>query len=265
VRLWLIVIPVTYVVLLCALAFPAVHLAFEADFPTLGWAGAVADSFNRAYEEKLYRSPWFHLCLLTMVAAQVGLLLPAGQPAERPRARRSLTLALVAASFLAGLLSIGLLLALTCGIWGDDWFDALEPMSAGLGWLPDYLAAPMFFLFPLLAGWGVWWFILLKATKANPSPRFPQRACHYLIAGSVLELLVAIPCHVISRNRDDCCAPFGTFFGIATGASVALLCCGPALLFLIRDRLQRKKPRATVDHSDENDPPTRGGGDVLPG
>jgi len=265
VRLWLIVIPITYVVLLCALAYPAVHMAFEADFHTLGWAGAVADSFNRAYEEELYRSPWFHLCLLTMVAAQVGLLLPAGRPAERPRARRSLTLALVAASFLAGLLCVGLLLALTCGIWGDDWFDALEPMLAGLEWLPEILAVPMIFLFPLLASWGIWWFILLKATRNTPSPGFARRACHWLLAGSVLELLVAIPCHVISRNRDDCCAPFGTFFGIATGTGVALLCCGPALLYLIRDRLQRKKPRASMDHSNESDPPTRGGGDVLSG
>jgi hypothetical protein len=246
VRLWLIVIPVTYVVLLCALAWPAVHMAFEADFLTLGWAGAVAESFDRAYEEELYRSPWFHLILLIMVAAQVGLLLPAGRPAARPRARRSLTLALVATSLLAGLLCVGLLLALTCGIWGDDWLEALDPMFTTLEWLPDILAVPIFFLFPLLAGWGIWWFILLKATKNRPSPGFARRACHWLITGSVLELLVALPCHVASRNREDCCAPFGTFFGIATGTSIALLCCGPALLYLVRDRLQLKKPRASA-------------------
>lgn len=262
-RVWLIVIPCSYIALLCALAYPLLHLAFNADIGTLGPAAAVAEAFDPAsIDPDLYRSPWFHGWVLVLATAQVALLLPAGRPSERPRPRRPLAFALVAAAFLAGLLSASLLIAILGGIWGDDTLDMLDSMFDGLSLLPDTLALPLYFS-PLMAAWGLWWFILLKATKTNPSPRFPQRACRWLLAGSALELIVAVPCHVISRNRDDCCAPAGTFFGIACGTSVALLCCGPALLFLVRDRLRKKTPRASMQVTDEQNPAGSGGGDVL--
>jgi hypothetical protein len=37
------------------------------------------------------------------------------------------------------------------------------------------------------------------------------------MGGSILELLVAVPSHIIVRRRGDCCAPLGTFCGTATG------------------------------------------------
>ena len=265
-RFWIVALPCTYVALLCALAYPAVHLAFDADIRNLGLPAALAECFHPPSPEavpKVVFNPWLHLWVLAMAATQIALLLPAGKPAERPRARRSLTFSLVAASFLAALLSASLPIAIICGIWGDDGLDLLEPTFGWLGLLPDFIAIPILFLSPLMAAWGVWWFILLRATKANPSPGFPGRACRWLLAGSALELIVAIPCHVAARNRGDCCAPAGTFTGIATGAGVALLCCGPALLYLVRDRLRRKSPRAILPHQDEDDPQTRGGGGVL--
>ena len=52
---------------------------------------------------------------------------------------------------------------------GDEVLEAFEPMAAGLSWLPNYLAIPLVILFPILAGWGIWWFILLKATRNSPA------------------------------------------------------------------------------------------------
>jgi len=52
-----------------------------------------------------------------------------------------------------------------------------------------------------------------------------------------------VPSHVIVRRRDDCCAPAGTFWGIATGISVMLLCFGPGVFFLFVERFQRLKPK----------------------
>jgi hypothetical protein len=52
-----------------------------------------------------------------------------------------------------------------------------------------------------------------------------------------------VPCHVIVRRRDDCCAPIGTFCGIATGISVTLLCFGPGVYFLFVKRMQQLQPK----------------------
>jgi hypothetical protein len=53
----------------------------------------------------------------------------------------------------------------------------------------------------------------------------------WLLKGSVLELLIVVPCHVIVRRRHDCSAP------IATGLAIMLLSFGPSVLFLYKKRL----------------------------
>jgi hypothetical protein len=72
-----------------------------------------------------------------------------------------------------------------------------------------------------------------------------KRSLRWLLRGSILELLVAVPSHIIVRRRGDCCAPLGTFWGIATGISVMLLCFGPSVFFLFVERFERLKPKST--------------------
>ena len=66
-----------------------------------------------------------------------------------------------------------------------------------------------------------------------------KRSTRWLLRGSILELLVAVPSHIIVRRRDDCCAPMGTFWGITTGISIMLLCFGPGVFFLFAERIRR--------------------------
>ncbi len=51
--------------------------------------------------------------------------------------------------------------------------------------------------------------------------------------------LIAIPCHIIVRQRDECMAPAVTGFGIATGIAVMLMAFGPSVIFLYQKRLQQ--------------------------
>ena len=44
-----------------------------------------------------------------------------------------------------------------------------------------------------------------------------NRLISWLLKGSVLELLIAVVCHVMVRRKDQCCAPTVTSFGITAG------------------------------------------------
>jgi hypothetical protein len=69
-----------------------------------------------------------------------------------------------------------------------------------------------------------------------------SRQCRGLIRGSILELLIAVPTHVVARYRDYCCAGFMTFVGLTMGVSVMLFAYGPAVFFLFAERWQRLHP-----------------------
>jgi hypothetical protein len=71
-----------------------------------------------------------------------------------------------------------------------------------------------------------------------------RRLTAWLLRGSILELLVAVPAHVIVRQREDCCAPAATFWGLATGLTVMLMSFGPGVFFLFAARMRRLKPKA---------------------
>jgi hypothetical protein len=87
-----------------------------------------------------------------------------------------------------------------------------------------------------------------------------SRICRFLVAGSILELLVAVPAHVLARSRSYCCAGAGTFWGIATGISVMLLAFGPAVFVLFARRY-----KATYNRKRSVPGSPGAGGDPPPG
>jgi hypothetical protein len=69
-----------------------------------------------------------------------------------------------------------------------------------------------------------------------------SRQCLWLLKGSILELLIAVPTHIVARCRDYCRAGFMTFIGITLGISVMLFSFGPAVFFLYVARWRRLHP-----------------------
>ena len=84
--------------------------------------------------------------------------------------------------------------------------------------------------------WSIWAFIFAFYTVRGGRANFMTRLVRSLVAGSILELLVAVPAHVLARTRNYCCAGFGTFWGIAAGISVMLFAFGPAVFVLFARR-----------------------------
>jgi hypothetical protein len=85
--------------------------------------------------------------------------------------------------------------------------------------------------------WIAWGLLFYFFYRDSDDP--VTHALSWLFRGSILELLVAVPCHVIVRRRHDCCAPGVTAFGITSGIAIMLLSFGPSVLLLFMKRMER--------------------------
>ncbi len=186
------------------------------------------------------RNAWFIGWVVTMAICQGVLLIRVAPSENRPRARRKLLPAIIATSLCLSLLLTMVLLMLPLGIKGDRTLNVAFDVSRSVYPFKSELLLPLTLVGFVIAQWVVWTVLLQKyADPANPG-HFMARLTRWLVAGSVAELVVAVPCHVLARKRDDCCAPLVTFWGIVTGISILLLCLGPAVMYLVQDRLRKK-------------------------
>jgi hypothetical protein len=234
-----------YVAALLLLTFPVMYLSFA------------GKSFSVGQAADTYFSWILWLWIAVLAAGQALLLLvPIDLSERRLPSRRKLKVPVIVGAFLLGNLCLAGLVSLLCAIFKDNGLDIFDGQNlliwlANLfnhdphGQLPsDTKMSLVSLVWPLLVSWFVWAFIFRRAAKSDSPDALLKRLTRWLLRGSILELLVAVPSHVIVRRRDDCCAPVGTFWGIATGISVMLLCFGPGVYFLFVERFQRLKPKS---------------------
>ncbi len=236
---WAALTVLLYAVALLLLTVPAIWIAFN------GWAdkGVSLPTALRIYRHWSY---WLWLALL--VAGQALLLLPPINIAERRLpARRPLKVpVIVTAFFLANLCFAGLL-SILCLYFKEDglnffgYYLPFKPNQVS----PSDFSTELGAVITGLAFWIIWAVIFRSFAKSDDPDSLLKRMVRWLLRGSILELLVAVPSHIIVRRRSDCCAPLGTFWGIATGISVMLLCFGPGVFFLFVERFKRLQPRET--------------------
>jgi hypothetical protein len=158
---------------------------------------------------------------------------------------------IVTAFFLANLVFAGLL-AIFCAAFKEEGFGIfgfLTPFDANEV-SPSDLQTLVGMIIIVLVFWFIWALIFRHFARADDPDTLLKRSTRWLLRGSILELLIAVPSHVIVRRREDCCAPIGSFWGIATGISVMLLCFGPGVFFLFVERFERLKPKSP----DQNKP-----------
>jgi hypothetical protein len=58
----------------------------------------------------------------------------------------------------------------------------------------------------------------------------------------VLELLIAVPTHIVVRRRDECCAGIATGVAICIGVAVMIVAFGPSVVLLYYRRWNQITP-----------------------
>jgi hypothetical protein len=212
---WAILTAVLYVGAIALLTVPVIALAFP-----------------KVSRPELIYSEWGYwvwvgfiiLCALLLIAAPVRLA------RARSQSRRPVALTIAATGLFLTLLMFGA--ALSVG--------EVIAHSHGADWLGTDGPTAVFRLVATTVLLWVFWAVALYWMTRRAAPLAAARTvARTLLAGSILELLVAVPSHIVVRGRDECCAGLYTFVGLATGISVMLLSLGPGVFFLYRERMAR--------------------------
>ncbi len=199
--------------------------------PTVEMALTLDEMFD------LYAQWGYWLWLGVMVLSQALLLVVPVRFAERRlTARRPLLVPVITSAFLLANVIMAGVFALASAFFGDNAGGMFNLFGDG------DLAVTLNVAFYPVVLWIIWGFIFHHSTKSLAADSAIKLLTRRLLRGSILELLVAVPSHLIVRGRNDCCAPMGSFWGIVTGVSVMLLAFGPGVFFLFVERFQRLRP-----------------------
>ncbi|HEY6945810.1 MAG TPA: hypothetical protein VI431_11775 [Candidatus Acidoferrum sp.] len=215
-RKWGILISAIYALIVVALLVPtAILVAGPSDLSEF------AQATLGAYREWLLWVPI--VIVLGGQALLLSLSVDASQKRLKPRAH--ILLSCSVGAILTALLTFAVMGAIGVGIKGDKFGEGT-------------FASPFLFFAVAWLFWGIVFYLFLRNSSVAVN-----RVLSWLLRGSVLELLIAVPCHVIVRRRHDCSAPIVTSFGIVTGIAIMLLSFGPSVLFLYKKRLDAYAPR----------------------
>jgi hypothetical protein len=212
---------ILYGLIILSLTLPVTIVAF---YPVSESLGQQVGEVAMGYLTQWYYWIWLVVVLLSQTAL---LVVPVRIVEKRPVTKKTILLPIIAVALMMGLLACGLALAINETILQDALYSPMWWVSYGI----------------LALTWILWISIFWRWSK-NLEPRnFIEKQCRYLFRGSILELLIAVPTHIIARYRDYCCAGFATFVGIAFGLSVMLFSFGPGIFFLYAERYKRLRPR----------------------
>ena len=216
-RKWGLVVTLFYGLIVVTLLAPATIVLASDSFPT----GA---SFKEAY------ASWaLWICAAAVMLGAVLLLwLSVDTTQKRLKPRTHILISALTTGLLTAILTVAIVLALGFAVWGDKFLPQQSPgLVAMLG----------VFVIP----WLVWGILFYRFS--HNSRDAVTRIVKWLFRGSVLELLIAVPAHVIMRRRHDCSAPVVNSFGISTGIAIMLLSFGPGVLLLYKKRIEKYSPK----------------------
>lgn len=188
----------------------------------MGWPGVLYLAGNPDWWADAWPAPWEVWAWGLILAGGQGLLffLSVDASFRRLKPRQHILVSALTAGVLFALLSGAAMISLDGAVFRDE----------------GVLDSAMKMLALLLGFWALWGMVFYLHLRG--SSEGVEKLVSWLLKGSVLELLIAVPCHALVRHREDCSAPVATGMGVVTGIAVMLLCFGPSVLFLYRKRLK---------------------------
>jgi hypothetical protein len=214
-RKWGIIISVFYALILLGLIVPAVVFFSRPDFDN--WAKFLG-GVHETYQDWFFWVPAGAILL-----SQAFLLfLSVDTSQKRLKPRTHILVSVTVGAILTALLSSAVIWSLGFAIRGENFWDKFFDKPSNL----------LFFWGALWVLWAILFYFYFRNSSAVVT-----RLISWLLKGSVLELLIVVPCHIIVRRRHDCSAPIATSFGITTGIAIMLLSFGPSVLLLYKKRL----------------------------
>ncbi|HMF91788.1 MAG TPA: hypothetical protein VKL40_14175 [Candidatus Angelobacter sp.] len=218
-RHWGIVITIAYILIVLCLLVPGATLILK------GQASLLAP-----YTEWV---TWIPIAIVVIGQALL-LFLSVDTSWRRLKPRSHILVSCLVAGTLLALLTGAAIFSLGVGIWGDRFGGRF--FDSGVN---------------IVLCWGALWvaWLVVFYLYFRNSADVITRGTSWLLKGSILELLIAVPAHVVARRRDDCSAPVVTSFGIATGLAIMLLSFGPSVLLLYKKRLDQYANRAAAGKS----------------
>jgi len=222
-RKWGLVVTVIYAAIVLGVLTPVFVFVVLAQRTVSELQGGLKETYSQ----------WiFWVFAVALIASEATLLfLSVDTSHKRLKPRSHILVSGAVTALLIALLTFCVFWSLGFAIRGDNFMERL--------------ASKQVYVLALWAALWVAWsgvFYLYLRNASVPVTRLTS----WLLKGSVLELLVAVPCHVIVRRRGDCSAPLGTSFGMATGIAIMLLSFGPGVLLLYKKRLDAYSDRTPV-------------------
>ena len=220
-RKWGIVISVFYALIFLGLIVPVVIFfsGFKADSTAEFFAGVL-----ETCQEWLL---WIPAGAILLSQALL-LFLSVDITQKRLKPRTHILVSVTVGALLTALLSSAVIWSLGFAIRGEDFWKSFFDKEGNL----------LLFWAALWLFWGILFYFYFRNSSAVVT-----RLISWLLKGSVLELLIVVPCHIIVRRRHDCSAPIATSFGIAAGIAIMLLSFGPSVLFLYKKHLDSYSAR----------------------
>jgi hypothetical protein len=165
------------------------------------------------------------------------LVIPIGHHWDRPQSQRSIVFPIVGSATASAILFFAGAIASEEFLKGNIDADVHKAFGSAI-----HFAVPVVWL-----GWMiVFGFMIGLIDPLTLNGRLYKT----LLAGSVLELLIAIPMHLVVRRRTECCAGLSTGFGIGVGILVMLIALGPAIFFLFYRRYKQVYAPRREDESE---------------
>jgi hypothetical protein len=226
-RRWGLAITAFYAAVVLLLLLPLCFLLLSRDLPKD--TGIVLQAFLSLGLVRIYIESWGILIYAGILVMGQALLLflSVDTSWRHAKPRQHVAVTALLTSFFTAVLTWSTLASIEVAVYGQN---QPPPLWKDKGELFAWTVLGIFVAF-----WVIWAGIFYRYCR-NPSDAM-SRIVGWLLRGSVLELLIAVPCHVIVRQRGDCSAPAVTSFGIVTGLAIMLLCFGPGVLALYRKKL----------------------------